>query len=116
MVKAKQQRRRNRRLKDSANPPPFPTANVTAVVHGTDAVTVTFNAPVMIDPDNLPSTWLFGATPRTVIGLTSSTPTTAVLGLSGTVAATDPYTIGANDPGVRTTSGGYIGYSTGVMT
>lgn len=116
MVKGKQQRRRNRRLPDSATPPPFPIALVTSVIHGTDAVTVAFNAPVMIDPDNLPTTWRFGTTPRTITALAGATLTTAVFTLSGTVASADPYTIAANDPAVRTTSGGFVGASSGTMT
>jgi hypothetical protein len=115
MIRTKQQRRRNRKLADKASPPPQATASVTTVLHGTNQVTVTFTAPVMISADNLPTTWLFGTANRTVESLVSATPTVVVLGLSGAVAATEAYTIGAFDPAVRTTTGGYIAGRTGVI-
>lgn len=116
MVKTKQQRRRNRRLGDKAVPSPIATATVTSAVHGTSAVTLTFSGPVQIDPAVLPTTWTFGTTPRHIISIESAAPTVLTFGVSGTVAAMDPYVIGGLDPAARTTTGGYIAGSAGELT
>lgn len=115
MVKAKQQRRRNRRKIDASNPPPFPSGQVSNVIHGTSECTVVFTTGVMIAPDALPQTWTFGTTPRHITSIVSATPTQYVFGLNGTVAAADPYVIGPYDPAARTTSGGYIAAGSGEM-
>jgi hypothetical protein len=114
MVRTKQQRRRDRKRGDPNSPPPPALANVTAVVHGTDQVTVTTDGPIQIDPTVLPTSWLFNA--HAVTSFISSTGTVTVLGVAGTVAASEPYVIGAQDGAVRTPSGGYVAGSSGVMT
>ena len=116
MIRTKQQRRVNRRAKQKALPIPPPNANVVSALHGTSAVTVTFDSPVQISAGNLPTLWTFGATPRAITGITSATNTVYVFALDGTVAAADPYVIGAGDPAARTPTGGYVAATDGTLT
>lgn len=114
MVKNKLQRRRNRRAPDAAMPPPPALGTVTSVTaSGGSQVTVAFAQPVIIKPNNLPATWLFGTSNRTITAIASNTPTSYVFTVSGTVAAAQVYSIGAFDPAARTTTGGYIAAKSG---
>jgi hypothetical protein len=115
MIHRTNTRRRDRFLGSSAIPSTTPLANVTGVVHGASQVTVNFDGPVQPTGAN-PATWFFGATPRAVTGLVSSTPTQLVFSLSGTVAASDPYILQANDPAVRTPQGGFVAGKSGTMS
>lgn len=116
MVRTKQQRRRNRKLADKAVIADQALALVTGVVAGAGQITVTFNTPVQIDPDNLPSTWTFGTTPRHITAVNNATPTVINFEVSGTIAAAGPYIIGGYDPAARTPTGGYVGASAGSLT
>lgn len=116
MVKNTQRRRLNVRQRQKSNPQPTPNVNVVSATHGTDQVTIVFSAPIQIAPGNLPASWTFGATPRTVTSLVSNSGNTVVLGLSGTVAMSDPYTMAANDPAARTSGGGFVNAKSGTLS
>lgn len=78
-------------------------------------MTVAFAQPVIITPDNLPATWLFGTSNRTITALVSNTPTSYVFTVSGSVTASQAYSIGGSDPAARTTTGGYVAAKTGTL-
>lgn len=116
MIKVKQQRRRDRKRGDAAVPPPPALGSVTSVTaSGASQVTVLFGQPVIIMPENLPTTWLFGTSNRTITALVSMTPTSYVFTVSGSVAAAQAYAIAGSDPAARTTTGGYIAAKNGTM-
>lgn len=117
MVKTKQQRRRNRRSGDGAVPPPAALATVSTVTaSGASQVTVTFNQPVQISANNLPATWLFGTSNRTITALVSATPTSYVFTVNGSVAAAQAYSMPAYDPAARTPTGGFVAAKSGNMS
>jgi len=115
MVKAKQQRKRDRKRADPGSPPVQSLVNVTSVTHGTSAVTIVFASPVNIAPSNLPTTWLFGTANRTITGITSTDGTTYVFTLSGAAASGEPYAMQGMDPAARTPSGGYVAAKAGTL-
>ena len=115
MIRTKNSRHRDRFVPSGAIPAPPPLANVTSVVRGVSQATVNFDSPVQAIPGSPPMTWTFGATPRTVLGIVSATPTQLVFALSGTITVGDPYVIQAGDPAVRTPAGGYVAGRSGTM-
>ena len=116
MVKKKQQRARDRRRPDRAAPPPPAMAVVTsATASGGSQVTIVFDQSVNIAGNNLPATWRFGTGNRTVTALVSTTGTSYVFTVSGTVASTQVYAMPANDPAARTDSGGYVAGQNGLL-
>lgn len=116
MVKGKQARKRNRRLPDPAVPPVYALANVTAVHFlTTNTISITFDQPVQISGDNLPTYWVFGTGSLEITSLISSTATLYHFGINGGTAASEPYLIGANDPAVRTPTGGFVAGRTGTI-
>lgn len=108
MVKAKQQRKRNRKLLDRAVPVTPSFTNVVSVTAGSSAVTILFASPVNISPTNLPATWRFGTSARTITALTSTTGISYVFAVSGTVATGQVTSMPAGDPAARTNTGGYV--------
>lgn len=117
MVKAKQQRRRDRRKLDSANPPLIPmTAVVSVTASGASQVTIVFAGVVQISGDNLPATWKFGTANHTLAALVSSTGISYVFTTSGTVAAAQVFSMPGSDPAARTPLGGYVSSDSGVLS
>jgi len=116
VVKAKQQRKRDVRKVDSSNPPPTPMQNVVSVTaSGGSQVTVVFNGIVQIMGSNLPQTWVFGTGNRKITAIVSSTGSSYVFTVDGTVAATQVYSMPGSDPAARTPLGGYVASSSGVL-
>ena len=116
MIRTKQQRRRDRRTIDKANAPLTPMTGVVSVTaSGASQVTVLFAGPVQISSGNLPLTWHYGTTPRTITSIVSTDGTSYVFGLSGTAASTEAYAMPGSDPAARTPLGGYVSSSTGVI-
>jgi hypothetical protein len=115
MIKAPQRRRRDRKRADPGTPPTVAQTAVTSVTAGTDTVVVVFASTVIINPSNLPATWVFGTANRTVVTALSTNGTTWTLGVSGSVASGQAYSMPANDPAARTPSGGYVAASTGTL-
>lgn len=117
MVKKAPRRRRDRKSPDKASVPLPPMANVSSVTaSGASQVTVVFDRPVQISPGNLPATWLFGTSNRTITVLVSATPTSYVFTVSGSVAAAQVYAIAGTDPAARTAMGGYVAAKSGTLS
>jgi hypothetical protein len=116
MIKAKQQRRTDKRRITQGNGPTLPTAEVTAVnfVDGTHAK-VTFDSPVQIASNRMPTTWLFGTGNFSPLSISAFDATSYTFLVDGTIVAAQDYSIGANDPAARTPGGGYVGASAGTI-
>ena len=115
MITGKQQRRRNPVVSTQATPPMPPNASVLSVVVSGANVIVTFDGPVSVQSTQLPTSWRFGTSLRTVTSYVTITASALTLALSGSVAAAQPYMIQSMDPAIRTTYGGYVTGSTGAM-
>lgn len=116
MIKFKQQRRRNRNKIDPANPPSTPLAHVVSVTaSGASEVTIVFDSQVQMATGALPTTWHFGTSARTLTTATSTDGITWICGCSGTVAATQVYSMPGGDTAARTPLGGYVASSSGVL-
>lgn len=114
MIRSKQQRRRDRRKIDNANPPLTPMATVVSVVaSGASQVTVTFNSVVQLDPGNLPQSWKFGTGAHLATNAETANGIVWILPVAGTVAAAQVYTMPGSDPAARTPLGGYVATSNG---
>ena len=116
MIKGKQQRRFDRKRVQTGAPPTAPRVTVTSVTALAPAsVRVEFSGPVMIGGNGLPTDWTFGTGERQILSITSGTGTTWTFLTNGTVAASQDYDIGGNDPAARTSSGGYVSSAAGTM-
>lgn len=116
MIRTKQQRRRNRRKIDQASPPAVPNATVlTVTVTGGTQVTIVFDQAVMISGSSLPTSWTFGTGAHAITALVSTTGTSYVFTVGGSVASSQVYAMPGNDPAARTSGGGFVSTSNGVM-
>lgn len=116
MVKAKQQRRVNRKKLQIGTLPTAPIVSVVSVTAtAPSTVTIVFNAGVNISADDLPTSWKFGTGMFAIATLVSGSGTTYVFTVSGTIAASQVYAIAGNDPAARTSTGGYVGSHAGTM-
>lgn len=114
MEKRTRRNTRNRLAMDKAVPPPPALASVTSVTASAGSqVTIVFGSPVQIAANNLPATWVFGTSNRTITALVSATATTYVFTVSGSVATGQVYSMPAFDPAARTPQGGFVGPKTG---
>lgn len=115
MVKRPNIRRRNRRAFDAAVGSTLPAVNVLSVTAGASRVTIVFDGVIGLTPPIYPATWVFGTANLTVTSVISATPTSMVLGLTGTPLAAQAYSVGSYDPAVRTPTGGYVAGKVGVL-
>lgn len=117
MIKAKQQRRVNRKTVQTGTLPTAPIVSVVSVTAtAPSTVTIVFNSAVQVSSDNLPTSWIFGTGSHHISSLTSGAGNTWVFVVDGTIAAAQVYAIAGNDPAVRTSTGGYVGSHSGVMS
>lgn len=116
MLKKKPQRQRNRRKPDAAIPPPPSLTTVSSVTASAGSqVTIEFADPVQISGSNLPSTWRFGTSNRTITALVSNTVISYVFTLSGTAPSGQAYSMPGMDPAARTPTGGYVATKNGTL-
>lgn len=113
MVKTKQQRRRNRRKGDPANPAPPSFINVISVSPAAGAAIVVFSGPVQLGVGLVPSTWVIAGNPIATAAPLS--PTSITLTTIAPIIATNTYSFPGQDPALRTSSGGYVAGSTGAV-
>jgi hypothetical protein len=116
MMKKPPQRVRSRKLVNKASAPLPPMASVTSVTaSGGSQVTIVFGQSVQISLNNLPATWRFGTSNRTLTALVSGTGTTYVFTVSGTVATSQVYSMPGMDQAARTNTGGYVAAASGTL-
>lgn len=100
---------RNRRVLDPARPK-MPLTAVPVITVATTTVTFTFTVPVIVT--GIPLT--FTVATRTVTAITIVSATVFTLTLSGS-GATLAYSLLANDPAIRTYSGGFAAAAAGTF-
>lgn len=116
MIKAKQQRRFNRKKVQIGSMPTAPIISVVSVTAtAPSTVTVVFDAAVNISADRLPTSWKFGTGLHSITALLSGAGTSYDFTVGGTIAAAQIYAIAGNDPAARTATGGFVGSSAGSM-
>jgi hypothetical protein len=71
------------------------------------ALMLAFDGPVVVDADSPPTTWSFNGITSIQPGSVNFGPCTYII-LNGSVGSGDPVVFGANDPGARTSGGGYV--------
>ena len=103
----KNTRARNRRAMDPSVPATMAPAVITsATTPGEDTVSLVFDTPVMVT--RIPPTFRAGAGGTAeVVSITAVSATEVSLTFSGEVAGTTLF-VGAADPGIRTSSGGFV--------
>jgi hypothetical protein len=101
MIRRKLVTRRNRRREDPSQRPQPVNAVATPTISGGN-VLLTFDVPVTLA--GIPQITNEGVAPTAA---TRPTPTTVLLDYAAPVVATDVLDIPANDPAIRTSTGGY---------
>ncbi len=91
------------------------TAVTSVTASGASQVTVVFAGTVQISADNLPATWNFGTGNHVITAIVSTTGTTYVFTVDGTVASSQVYAMPGSDPAARTPLGGYVSSSSGTL-
>ena len=116
MIKAKQQRRVNRKKVQIGSLPTAPIISVVSVTAtAPSTVDIVFDSPVNIASDNLPTSWKFGTGLFPISAIVTGSGTAWTFIVTGVIAAAQIYAIAGNDPAARTSTGGYVGSSAGSM-